>query len=157
MVVISGELATAGSILNFDNMNGSAAPIRFETSIIVSIARPTISPMVYPPLKYPIMLASIPSVKPSISPIIISFSSTLNHSFSFTSSVAIALIISVADCEPMFPPLPISKGMKKASAIAELNVFSNIASTPDENKLTNTSSDNQNILLWYSVNMLACL
>lgn len=146
IVVMSGELATAGSTFNFDNTKGSDAPTIFENNSIDIIERPTIIPISKPPLKIPISNARAPSVTPINNPINNSFVNTLNHSVNFTSSVAIALISNVADCEPMFPPLPINKGMKNASASAAFNVSSKNAITPDDIRLTKTSKLNQIIL-----------
>ena len=78
-----------------------------------------------------------------------------NQSLASTSPIARERIISVADCEPALPPLPIRSGRKNISGTIYLITFSNPAMAAPEKIFMNTRMVNQRIRLRYMKKTLA--
>ena len=112
--VIKGAEAVAGSILSLVKMNGSSMPMRLPTITMAVMVIPSTS-MISGARNADTRLTPRAIVRPKSKDTINSFPSSLVQSRSCTSPIARALIISVADWEPAFPPLSISKGRKNTS------------------------------------------
>ncbi len=105
-----------------------------------------------PPLKTP-NIATAPAITPPKAPATDnSLKSILPQSFIFTSPVARARTISVADCEPVLPPLPINKVRKKTNTVFAEMVSSKKESAAPEKTFMKTNSTSHTIRRLYNRN-----
>ena len=115
MVVIMGALAVAGSNFIRVKIRGNSMPIILPTITVASMVRATTG-----------MISGARQIATSETPVAIviprsneTANSLLNNriqSCRRTSPMARARIISVADCDPAFPQLSISRGRKNTRA-----------------------------------------
>ena len=95
-------------------IKGRAIPIIFEKITIATIVKPTTNPTSVPPRAVPRNTPANPNTKPKKIPTNSSLINTLPQSAIFTSPVTKARTTMVADCDPVLPPVSISKGIKNA-------------------------------------------
>ena len=118
-----GALAVAGSIFNFVKINGSNIPIRLPT-ITINVIVIASTNIISGARKADTKLTPKAMVKPKSKETMSSLPNNLVQSRSFTSPIAKALIISVADCEPALPALSISSGRKNTRDKVFSSIFS---------------------------------
>ena len=145
---MSGALAVAGSIFNFVKIKGSNIPIRLPTITINVIVMASTS-MISGARNVETKLTPKAIVKPKSRDTKISFPNNFVQSFICTSPIASALIISVADCEPAFPPLSISNGRKNTNDKVFASTSSKLLMMAPENTLTKTRAINQSTRFLY--------
>src|SRR6056297_610293 len=133
-VATNGAEVTAGSKPTFDIINGNMDPLKLPNRTTPIKLIPTVKDcrktviVKGSPLKtiqveittVPIIPRTAPNSKPDISSLL----RTIHQSDNLRSSVEMARIISVAACEPEFPPLEIIMGIKSASTAALASVSS---------------------------------
>ena len=148
-VVMSGELAVAGSSFSFLSSSGMQTPIRLPRITTRNMLRPTTRPKANPPLQIPMPQATSPVVKPRAVDTPASLRRSEAQSFVRISPTAMARIMRVADWEPALPPLSIKRGRKKTRGTRAAMVASNRAMIPPETAFTNTRATSQRILFRY--------
>ena len=118
---IMGLAINAGSIPIFFANNGNMLPMHFAAATIANIATETVKAIVtwfaFPDCSN-ITLTKFKMLKdkPIKKLILISFHSTFKPSFNSMSPKDIPLITKVADCDPEFPPVPMSIGIYTTKA-----------------------------------------
>ncbi|SAF70636.1 Uncharacterised protein [Enterobacter hormaechei] len=124
-VAINGAETTAGSILQRFNTIGITDETMALHSVMQTSVRLTISVISIP---MPIIQARTQPARPSVAAIInevlISLRSTRPTSRRWTSPSAMARTSVEVICVPLFPPVPISSGIKNASAMADSSASS---------------------------------
>ena len=110
---IAGLAISAGSSLTFLTRSGIMLPSIFAKITIKSIALHTVSAIIgpFPSSQHTLAKLKALSMRPMTEPILTSFHNMRKASEVSTSSMARPLIIRVAACEPVFPPVPMSIGM----------------------------------------------
>lgn len=116
-VVMNGPEITAGSSFNLFKIKGNTdETMDDQITMNNPVIATTCATSVPTPKVYARINAATANVSPSKRPTNASFFITRNISLNFTSFRATARTNVVTTCVPVFPPVPINNGIKKASA-----------------------------------------